>query len=165
MPLGTLKHSLLTVSAGTALMMSLPADSFAASRAYCDDYARDVANHEANAAGVVAGGVAGAITGAVLGGIIGGKSRSAGTGAIIGGVGGTALGAAATSDRWHRAYDNAYYNCMSRGAGAGEPAYYADPGPRPGTRAWVRYCAAKYRSFNPETGMYRSASGRLKPCR
>jgi uncharacterized protein YcfJ len=147
-----------------ALAMAVSTEASAGRRAYCDDFARDAANREANPAGVVAGGVAGAITGAVLGGIIGGKSKSAGTGAIIGGVGGTALGAAATSDRWHRVYDQAYYDCMSRGAG--EPVYYADQRrPRPGTRAWYRYCSAKYRSFDPETGLYRTSSGRLKPCR
>jgi hypothetical protein len=163
MPLAALKHSLIAGFAGTVLMLALPAEALAGRQAYCNDYARDVANHEANPAGVVAGGVAGAITGAVLGGIIGGKSKSAGTGAIIGGVGGTALGAASTSSRWHRAYDNAYYDCMSRGGS--EPATYADERPRPGTRAWYRYCTAKYRSFNPETGLYRTSSGRLKPCR
>lgn len=37
--------------------------------------------------------------------------------------------------------------------------------PRPWTPAWYRYCAAKYRSFNPETGYYLSYSGRYKFCR
>ncbi|MGE0211093.1 MAG: BA14K family protein [Parvibaculaceae bacterium] len=27
------------------------------------------------------------------------------------------------------------------------------------------YCAAKYRSYNPATGLYRTYSGRWKPCR
>ena len=34
----------------------------------------------------------------------------------------------------------------------------------PGSVAWNEYCAAKYASFNKETGMYKSYSGKAKPC-
>ena len=37
--------------------------------------------------------------------------------------------------------------------------------PRPWTPEWYDYCMSKYRSFNPETGYYRTYSGRLKFCR
>jgi BA14K-like protein len=37
--------------------------------------------------------------------------------------------------------------------------------PRRGTTDWVRYCQAKYRSFNASTGMYRAKSGEYRPCR
>jgi hypothetical protein len=34
----------------------------------------------------------------------------------------------------------------------------------PGSVAWNEYCAAKYASFNKVTGMYKSYSGKAKPC-
>ena len=37
--------------------------------------------------------------------------------------------------------------------------------PRPWTPEWYDYCMSKYRSFDPETGYYRTYSGRLKFCR
>jgi len=37
--------------------------------------------------------------------------------------------------------------------------------PRRGTTDWVRYCQAKYRSFNASTGLYRAKSGEYRPCR
>jgi hypothetical protein len=33
-----------------------------------------------------------------------------------------------------------------------------------GSIAWNNYCAAKYASFNPATGNYRSHAGKQKPC-
>jgi len=32
-------------------------------------------------------------------------------------------------------------------------------------QAWLDHCRAKYRSFDPATGMYRATSGELRPCR
>ncbi len=43
--------------------------------------------------------------------------------------------------------------------------YYRRPHPAPWTPAWYDYCAARYRSFNPETGYYRTYSGRYRFCR
>ncbi len=37
--------------------------------------------------------------------------------------------------------------------------------PRPWTPEWYDYCMNKYRSFNPETGYYRTYSGRYRFCR
>ena len=34
----------------------------------------------------------------------------------------------------------------------------------PGTQAWNKACDRRYRSFNPETGLYRSLSGRWRKC-
>jgi hypothetical protein len=34
----------------------------------------------------------------------------------------------------------------------------------PGSIAWNKYCAAKYSSFNPVTGNYKSHAGKEKPC-
>jgi hypothetical protein len=36
---------------------------------------------------------------------------------------------------------------------------------QPGTSEWNEACAAKYNSFDPATGNYRSYSGQTKPCR
>ncbi|MFN0195011.1 MAG: BA14K family protein [Aestuariivirga sp.] len=35
---------------------------------------------------------------------------------------------------------------------------------KPGTAAWNSYCAAKYVSFNPDTGNYTGKSGKIRPC-
>ena len=37
--------------------------------------------------------------------------------------------------------------------------------PQPWTPEWYDYCSAKYRSFDPETGYYRTYSGRYRFCR
>ena len=34
----------------------------------------------------------------------------------------------------------------------------------PGTEAWNEYCAAKYKSFNPDTGTYNSHTGKERRC-
>jgi hypothetical protein len=36
--------------------------------------------------------------------------------------------------------------------------------PTAGSPEWTSQCAAKYKSFNPETGKYRSFSGEQRPC-
>ena len=35
---------------------------------------------------------------------------------------------------------------------------------QPGSITWNNYCAAKYSSFNPVTGNYKSHAGKEKPC-
>ena len=37
--------------------------------------------------------------------------------------------------------------------------------PSRGSAEWNAQCAAKYTSFDPATGMYKSYSGKTKPCR
>ena len=146
----------LTVMAGFAGQAS------AGLRQYCDSYARDVAHRKTNGgADVLVGTIGGAIGGALLGGLID-RGEGAGKGAIIGGVGGTILGAGVTSDRYKRAYANAYERCMDNYEG--ERAAYAEEEEDSG-RSWTKACARKYRSFNPQTGKYKAGSGKWKPCR
>ncbi len=145
-----------------AIALSLAAgvpSAKAQSPAECDAYARGYANRQANPPGDVLGGaLGGAVTGAILGGIFGG-GKGAGQGAAIGGGIGAFGGAAHASNDWHGAYQWAFDDCMMSGA---QEAAYA---PAQGSPAWYRYCAAKYRSFNPETGRFLSNSGEWKVCR
>lgn len=93
--------------------------------------------------------------------------------------------ATATTDaearRWHR--DNGWAAAGGFVAGAligsalSQPRYYepapvyVEPRPvrggrfEPWTRPWYRYCAARYRSFDPSTGYYLTYSGRYRFCR
>lgn len=52
---------------------------------------------------------------------------------------------------------------MTSTAALAAPATAAAPAPN--TPEWHEYCAAKYRSFNPETGMYLAYSGQYRMCR
>ncbi len=145
----------LTVAAGFAGTAS------AGPRADCDSYARDVAHRKTNGgADVLVGTIGGALGGALIGGLVD-HGRGAGRGAIIGGVGGTLLGAGVTSDRYRRAYDNAFARCMDNYEG--QRARVVDEGD--GGPSWTKACARKYRSFDPQTGKYKSTSGQWKPCR
>lgn len=129
-------------------------DASAQSRRDCDAYARDYANSHARTPGNVAGG---AVAGAIIGGIIGSQSADAGKGAAIGaGVGATA-GAGKSSVDWNRAYRSAYRDCRDDRREARAVRHRS---PEPWTREWRRYCADKYRTFNPRTGYYMSTSGR-----
>jgi len=160
----------LAVTAGFAGTAS------AGPRAYCDSYARDVAHRKTNGgADVLVGTVGGALGGALIGGLID-HGRGAGRGAIIGGVGGTLLGAGVTSDRYRRAYDNAFARCMDNYEGqrvqaAEKPVQVAQKSvqvaekPERDSNARARACARKYRSFDPQTGKYMSGSGKTRPCR
>ncbi len=151
-------------SLGVAVVaISGAADTAHASR-YCDNYARDVADRRAGNAGgeAVRGGVTGAIGGAIIGGIIDG-GRGAGRGALIGGGVGVLGGAAHGSSKWRRVYDRAYRRCERDRR---RPAAYRGGGrPAAGTPEWYDYCASKYRSFNPDTGYYRTYSGKYRRCR
>jgi hypothetical protein len=44
------------------------------------------------------------------------------------------------------------------------PAAYAQGGPGGGDD-WIAYCSSKFRSFNPQTGMYTGYDGVQRPCR
>lgn len=149
----------LVIAAGVWGLFGTQAEA-AGRSAYCADYAHEEANRKANAGNVLSGTIGGALGGALIGGLIDG-GKGAGRGAIIGGVGGTVLGAGATNSKWHRVYRKKYEDCMD--SYAAEPVDYESP--EPGTRAWYRYCAARYRSFDPETGTFLSDSGEYKPCR
>ncbi|CAN5557201.1 hypothetical protein BH10PSE7_BH10PSE7_41880 [soil metagenome] len=149
------------------LAAALAAASFvtpaaAQSRGYCDRYARDVADDNANAGDVLAGTIGGALTGALIGGAIG-HGKGAGQGAIIGGVGGTVLGGAGAQAKWRNIYDRAYFDCMSQQRA--QPVYGGGGRFKPGSRAWFAACSDRYRSFNPDTGLYLSSEGGWRPCR
>ncbi len=134
----------------------------ARSAQYCDGKARAYANRHADGSGFVGSAIGGAITGAIIGGIVDG-GKGAGRGAAIGGGIGAVGGAIHESQAWQSAYNHAYRRCMQAshrqpvGAGYGRP--------EPWTDAWYNYCASKYRSFNPETGRYRTYSGKYRLCR
>jgi uncharacterized protein YcfJ len=165
---------------GLALVISVAATaSFAGTaaagpNAYCDSYARDVAHRKTNGgADVLVGTIGGALGGALIGGLID-NGRGAGRGALIGGVGGTLLGAGVTSDRYRRAYDNAFARCMDNYEGqrvreqapdVTEDKVADQTADATGGASWTRACAKKYRSFDPQTGKYKAASGKWRPCR
>ena len=55
-----------------------------------------------------------------------------------------------------------------RRAPVAPPRYYGPRGvgrPVAGTPEWYAYCASKYRSFNPRTGLYLAYSGKYRRCR
>ncbi|MFO1088364.1 MAG: BA14K family protein [Hyphomicrobiales bacterium] len=59
-------------------------------------------------------------------------------------------------------YDAEGYQYFDRYENPGGPLH---PEAEADNAAWLDYCRSKYRSFNPATGLYRSTSGELKPCR
>ena len=162
-----MRGMILAKCVGAALaitvMAGLTGQASAGPRQYCDSYARDVAHRKTNGgADVLVGTIGGAVTGAVIGGLID-RGEGAGKGAIIGGVGGTLLGAGVTSDRYKRAYANAYERCIDNYEGQRvQAAEEKDDG---GGQSWTKACARKYRSFDAQTGKYKAMSGKWKPCR
>ncbi len=51
-------------------------------------------------------------------------------------------------------------------AGSGPPAYYYSSGsPQPWSSGWYRYCASRYRSFDPRSGTYLGYDGYRHFCR
>ena len=121
-------------------------------------------------ADVLAGTIGGAIGGALIGGLID-NGEGAGKGAVIGGVGGTVIGAAATNEKWHKTYDRTFAACMDnyepqpvKVSAEAAPAKKSGK-PKWGTKEWAAYCASRYRSFDEETGRYKSYSGEMRPCR
>jgi uncharacterized protein YcfJ len=150
-----------------AVLTFVSGEALASRDSYCRAYARDVANGKSGGENILGGALGGAATGAVVGGIIDG-GEGAGKGAIIGGVGGTLLGAALTGSTKKKAYKKAYRACMNHYARLDEEEGYERPvryrKPRRDSAEWDAYCADRYASYDPDTGMYRSYSGRWKPC-
>ena len=133
---------------------------------YCDREARAYADSQHSPGeAAVASGLGSAAVGAIIGGIAGG-GRGAGRGAAIGGVAGAFGGAIGSSAQWRRSYDWAYQRCLEESR---QPARYAPPAPAyappEGSQEWIEYCTAKYRSFDPQTGMYLAYSGKYRRCR
>ncbi|HWV41999.1 BA14K family protein [Pseudorhodoplanes sp.] len=70
--------------------------------------------------------------------------------AIAGGIiGGLALGAAIAG---------------AASAPPPPPGYAPAPGYAPPPPDWIAYCASKYKSFNPATGLYLGYDGQYHPC-
>jgi hypothetical protein len=91
-----------------------------------------------------------------------------GTGALIGGVTGGALGAADNRGHFdHRAYQYAFSRCMN-GANRWQGNQYVDQPiyrhPMRHRDRAVEYCMARYRSYDPQSGMYLSYQGDYRPC-
>jgi hypothetical protein len=156
------KSKTLSAAGAVGLLLAVGTTGASAQSAYCDSVARNYASQHAHGGEVIGGAVGGAVTGAILGGIIGGK-RGAGTGAAIGGGVGAMGGAANQSQRWQSLYHHAYNDCMARSAHAPARAYSG--GLEPWTEEWYIYCENRYRSFNPDTGMFLAYSGEYKMCR
>lgn len=159
-------RQLLCVAATSAVMLTAVAidapSAKAQSARYCDGKARAYAARHADGSGFIGGAVTGAVTGAIIGGIING-GKGAGRGAAIGGGAGAVGGAIHESHAWQSAYNHAYRRCMNASYRA--PVRAGHRRPKPWTAEWYDYCAAKYRSFNPETGRYRTYSGKYRRCR
>jgi hypothetical protein len=134
----------------------------AKSASYCERYARDFANSHNNAgADILSGAVSGAIGGAILGGIIGGRHKID-NGAAIGAGVGTATGALSSSSGWRHDYNVAFERCRNSDNYSGTA--YLRAVPPEGSAAWMNYCTSRYRSFNPDTGMYLTYAGEWRPC-
>jgi hypothetical protein len=93
-------------------------------------------------------------------------------------------------DLWQKSYRNAFNDCMNQytaiapvaaakkalqqqaAAPLSPPATTTEaaavvkpkPGLVPGSPGWNEYCAAKYKSFNPDTGTYNSYGGKERRC-
>jgi hypothetical protein len=161
------KLKTLTAAGAVGLLLAVGSTGASAQSAYCDGVARNYASQYAHGGDVVGGAIGGAVTGAIIGGIVGGK-RGAGTGAAIGGGVGAVGGAANQSQRWQSLYHHAYNDCMARSGPAPAPVYGGPVqayGPEPWTDEWYDYCHSRYRSFNPNTGMFLAYSGEYKLCR
>jgi hypothetical protein len=84
---------------------------------------------------------------------------------------GISTGAVTTDEKWRASYDKAFAGCMDNyapqeaEAAADPPPVKKSGKPKPGTRAWADYCASHYRSYDPDTGKYKSYSGEMRPCR
>ena len=80
-------------------------------------------------------------------------------GVAVGGVTGGVLGAAGSQDHFsQRTYNQVYWNCINRSRfrAYDRPVRYArNP----------NWCLSRYRSYNPDTGLYMSSSGRYRHCR
>jgi uncharacterized protein YcfJ len=149
-----------TMAAGALAMLlsAVPTQVQAQSlSARCEDYAYRVAYRRGSGDAVGQGAVTGAFAGGVLGAILGrGKGRNIVGGAVAGTAAGALLGAAGSRGGYvnRRAYQRAYNDCIDRNRIMPVRRYNDD----------VEYCLSRFRSYNPETGMYRTYSGQYRSC-
>ncbi|MDO9633063.1 MAG: BA14K family protein, partial [Humidesulfovibrio sp.] len=83
------------------------------------------------------------------------RGSDAGAAAVIGGIVGLGLGAAIASQPRYVEPAPRYYRAAPVYAGA----------PRPWTGEWYRYCAARYRSFDANSGTFQPYHGPRQLCR
>jgi hypothetical protein len=59
------------------------------------------------------------------------------------------------------------HTSVSQAPAVSAPVLLADAGTAPerGTPEWNSYCAAKFKSFDPATGLYRNFEGQPRECR
>ena len=156
-----LKKTLIILGGVASLMLANSAANAQSqgNRAYCDDYARRAAYRGTDPNAVVGGAVTGAILGGAFGAITGnGQASNIGTGVAVGGVTGGVLGAAGSQGHYdRRTYDQVYWNCMNRS----NFRVIDRPIRHSRNRDW---CISRYRSYNPATGIYLSASGQYRHC-
>jgi hypothetical protein len=134
---------LLGAAALVALAAVVSSSGANAGPVSCSAYARDIAASEAPRRGLI-------------------------DGVVIGTLDTVLTGGAGADERYRDAYNDAYTDCMQR-----ERVAYVVPRrtrvvvahPAVGTEEWVAYCSAKYRTFDPDTGMYVTYSGESVPCR
>jgi uncharacterized protein YcfJ len=106
-----MRSKILPAALATALIASsMPVPAFAASRAYCQDYARHKANRKAGAQQVVTGAAVGALLGLGVGAIVGGHHAQR-KGALIGGGVGAVAGGVDANNKWRYYYDKYYSQC------------------------------------------------------
>ncbi len=147
------------VSGSFAIPSAVPAQADV--RAQCEYEARQQANRQAPGPG--AGAIGGALLGAGIGAIIGNNRTggNAGRGALIGGGVGAVAGAATSQNRWNRAYQRAFSNCMATTSyRAPAPVYRSGGGGyAPWSPAWYNDCARRYNSFNANDGTWQPYGG------
>ncbi len=163
------RSSVKTATVAIVALASVGAMTSAAQASrYCEREARDYADHRAGGGGedALRGGLIGAIGGAILGGAIDG-GRGAGRGALIGGGVGVLGGAVHGSAEWKRAYKYSYRRCVKaqRTKHRRKKINRARVRPAAWSDEWYQYCAQRYRSFNPDTGYYKTNSGRFRLCK
>lgn len=150
----------LMLAAGALAMLFATAPNVAQAQSLserCEDQAYRVAYRDGSRNRIGESAVGGAIVGGVLGAILGnGKGKNIVGGAIAGTATGAVLGAAGSGNGYidRRAYRRAYRDCINRGRVV-RVRQYDDA---------VEYCLSRYRSYNPDTGLYRTFSGRLRAC-
>jgi uncharacterized protein YcfJ len=153
-----IKKTLMAVMAVGLLAAAVPEPVQAQSlQDRCEDYAARVAWRRGNRNAVGEGAVGGAIVGGALGAILGkGRGKNIVGGAIAGTAAGALIGSANGRGGYldRRAYRRAYNTCINENTRVRYRGEDDD----------VAYCASRYRSYNPRTGLYRTYSGAYKSC-
>lgn len=180
-----------TIAVGAVLLSTFSAQAFAAAEGYCDAFARDAANRKArNSMGNVLAGSATnpVISGASIGNV-GGTSPISPDAAnkqwrrayiaayddCMFQYDGEKVETAAATPPDAQPSDEVIVQEVDEQAAI--PVDEAAPEKpvskakakskakfEPGTQAWNKACDRRYRSFNPETGLYKSLTGRWRKC-